>query len=85
LNCFKYENIGDRYETRLIQIESSMWNLYHFSFGMCKNLKKNKGYTVGVEYGMAGLNALKKVVGNSRSDSFKLLLEIEVGKPPFNK
>ena len=76
------ENVGDRYETQVIQIESSMWNLYHFSIGMVHTTKKNKRYTVGVEYGMAGLNAHKKTIGNSRSDSFKLLLEIEVGKPP---
>ena len=79
------ENNVNRYESETIQIEASLWNLYHFSIGFVHLTKKNKRYTVGLEYGMAGLNTNKKSVGNSRSDSFKLLLEIEIGKPPVTE
>ncbi len=76
------ENNLDRYEAEVINIEASKWNLYHFSIGLVHMTKKNKRYTAGIEYGMAGLNVSKKSDGNSRSDSFKLLLEVEIGKPP---
>ncbi len=82
---FLYNEVaGDRYEEQVMYIESSRWQLYHFSLGLGYLTKKNKRYTVGLEYGMAGMNALKNIVGNSSSNSFKLLLEIEVGKTPDN-
>jgi hypothetical protein len=35
-----------------IGVESSKWNLYHFSLGFVKTTKKDKQYTVGLEYAL---------------------------------
>jgi hypothetical protein len=32
-------------------VEASKWNIYHFSLGLVNLTKKNKKYTVGIEYG----------------------------------
>lgn len=40
------------YTFETIGIESSKWNLYHFSLGFVNITKKNKRYTVGVEYAL---------------------------------
>jgi hypothetical protein len=40
------------YTFQTIGIESSKWNLYHFSLGLVNITKKNKRYTVGVEYAL---------------------------------
>lgn len=71
-------------ETKVMRIESSKWQLMHFSLGIVHLTKKNKRYTVGLEYGAAPLNFAN--VGDSKvaSNSFKLMLEIEVGKPQIN-
>lgn len=39
------------YVISTIGVESSKWNLYHLSLGIVHLTKKNKRYTVGVEYG----------------------------------
>ena len=38
------------YDFKRIAIESSKWNLYHFSLGLVHLNKKNKKYTIGFEY-----------------------------------
>lgn len=38
------------YEFDRIGVESSKWNLYHFSLGLVHLNKKDKKYTVGIEY-----------------------------------
>lgn len=40
------------YTFSTIGIEASKWNLYHFSLGLVNTTKKNKRYTVGVEYAL---------------------------------
>lgn len=64
-----------------MHIESSKWQLVHFSLGLVHWTKKDKRYTVGLEYGASPLNFANLGNGKTRSNSFKLLLEIEVGKP----
>ncbi len=78
---FLYNEIPET-QTNVMRIESSKWNLVHFSLGLVHITKKNKRFTVGVEYGSAPGN----VVNDPDSDikittrSFKLILEITVGR-----
>ena len=64
-----------------MQIASSKWQLMHFSLGLVHWTKKDKRYTVGLEYGASPINSANLGNGKTSSNSFKLLLEIEVGKP----
>jgi hypothetical protein len=81
---FLYNEIPEERDGSVMFIESSRWQLYHFSLGLGYLSKKNKRYTVGIEYGAAGMNFLT-AYGKSNSNSFKLLMEIEVGKPPSDQ
>ncbi len=81
-----------------IGVEASKWNLYHFSLGIVHLTKKDKRYTVGVEYGFTpnkeyyriidfttpkvtnGLGGEKGASAYGKQFSFKLLLEIEIGR-----
>jgi len=71
-------------ETRVMRVESSKWQLMHFSLGLVHLTKKNKRYTVGLEYGAAPLNFANIGNGKTSSNSFKLMMEIEVGKQQAN-
>lgn len=71
-------------ETSVMRIESSRWQLMHFSLGLVHLTKKNKRYTVGIEYGAAPLNFANIGDVKVSSNSFKLMFEIEVGKPQNN-
>lgn len=68
-----------------MHIESSKWQLVHFSLGLVHWNKKDKRYTVGLEYGASPLNFANLGEGKTRSNSFKLIVEIEVGKPKENQ
>ena len=78
------ETPGPDAKEGVMRIASSQWHLYHFSLGLGFLTKKNKKYTAGLEYGVGSMTFAKDL-GNSGSHSFKLLLEIEVGKPPKNQ
>lgn len=69
-------------QTNAMRVESSKWNLMHFSLGIVHVTKSNKRYTVGVEYGTAPLNIVGATENGIKttSNSFKLLLEIVVGQ-----
>ncbi len=45
-----------------IGVESSKWNLYHFSFGLVNTTKSNKRYTVGLEYGLTPKRNFYRVI-----------------------
>lgn len=66
----------------VMTIQSSTWNLAHFSLGLVHYNKKGKRYTAGLEYGMAPRNfaGLNDTNVKVTSNSFKLLLEIVVGQ-----
>jgi len=81
------------YDFDRVNIESSKWNLYHFSLGL---VHLNKKYTIGVEYGFTpkqeyyhvidfpSSSVENALIGNGGAGayaeqfSFKLLLEIEI-------
>ena len=66
----------------VMRVESSQWSLMHFSLGLVHLTKKNKRFTVGVEYGAAPRNfgGLPDETIKITSNSFKLILEIVVGQ-----
>ena len=76
---FLYKQIEPEYR-EVMKIESSKWSLVDFSGGLVYLTKKNKRYTAGIEYATAPFNLLNYAV-KVPTHSFKLLLEIEVGKP----
>ncbi|MDX2359321.1 MAG: hypothetical protein QNK23_00850 [Crocinitomicaceae bacterium] len=80
---FLYNEIPKEANNDVMFVSTSSWNLLHFSLGLVYLTKKNKRYTVGLEYGTATTNFNKYSQVNSHS--FKLLLEIEVGRPPKNQ
>jgi hypothetical protein len=81
---FLYNEVtADRPNTMYVQ--SSKWQLMHFSLGAVHKTKKEKRYTVGLEYGTSPLNFANVGTGKTTSNSFKLVVEIEVGKPKPNQ
>ena len=78
---FMYNEIQQN-QTNVMRVESSKWNLMHFSLGIVHLTKSNKRYTVGVEYGTAPINVVSADQNGIKttSNSFKLLLEIVVGQ-----
>ena len=80
---FSYKQFDDRmYET--MYISPSTWNLVDFSGGFVYLTKKNKRYTVGMEYSTAQIHLLNSDY-KVRTHGFKVILEIEVGKPVAQK
>ncbi len=77
---FLYNQIPDD-DANVMRVETSKWQLVHFSLGFMHLTRKNKRYTAGLEYGAAPRNFMN-YTDNTTSNSFKLLLEIEVGKAP---
>lgn len=79
---FLYNQIEANYaDLDVIRIQSSRWSLMHASLGFVYMTKKEKRYTVGVEYGFSPLNIYAAANNiKTNSNSFKLLMEIEVGK-----
>ncbi len=66
----------------VMRVEASRWSLVHFSLGLVHITKKDKRYTVGVEYGAAPENLITVTPNDitTSSHSFKLILEITVGQ-----
>lgn len=78
---FIYNEIPQN-QKNVMRVESSKWSLMHFSLGLVHVTKKNKRYTVGVEYGTAPINLVGATENGIKinSNSFKLLLEITIGQ-----
>jgi hypothetical protein len=74
-------------QRNVMRVESSRWSLMHFSLGLVHITKKNKRYTVGVEYGTAPINLVSSSENDIKTsfNSFKLLLEIIVGQKKKNQ
>lgn len=63
----------------VMRIEASKWQLIHFSLGLVHITKKEKRYTVGLEYGTSP-QTLSGKSERVKTNSFKFILEVELGK-----